>query len=142
MPNPDVLLYEKKAWSSGFLRLAGIDEAGRGPLAGPVVAAALIFDSEYIQKELVATFGRLTDSKAMSEKLREEYYEVLVESDFTTIGVGIVEPAEIDEINILKATHKAMAKGVGQTDAQHALVDGLRVKGLPVEHEAIVKGDA
>ncbi len=139
---PDVLLYEKEAWSSGFLRLAGIDEAGRGPLAGPVVAAALVFDPDYIKMELLPTFSRLTDSKAMSEKLREEYYDVLVESDFTTIGVGVIDPAEIDEINILKATHKAMAVAVGQTDAQHALVDGLPVKGLSIDHTAIVKGDA
>jgi len=64
---PDVLLYEKEAWASGFLRLAGIDEAGRGPLAGPVVAAAVIFDRDYIQSELATTFGKLTDSKAMTK---------------------------------------------------------------------------
>ena len=142
MKNPDVLLYEKEAWSSGFLRLAGIDEAGRGPLAGPVVAAALVFDLDYIKKELVPTFGKLTDSKAMSEKWRDQYFDILVESDFTAIGIGIIEPQEIDEINILKATHKAMAVAVGQTDAKYALVDGLPVKGLPIDHKAIVKGDA
>lgn len=140
--HPDVLLYEKKAWSSGFLRLAGIDEAGRGPLAGPVVAAALLFDPDYIQNELVPTFATLTDSKAMSEKRREEYFELLMASEYTTIGVGIIEADEIDQINILKATHKAMALAVGQTDAQYALVDGLPVKGLPCDSRSIVKGDA
>ena len=64
---PDVLLYEKEAWASGFLRLAGIDEAGRGPLAGPVVAGAVIFERNFIEQELVSTFGKLTDSKAMTE---------------------------------------------------------------------------
>ncbi len=142
MTNPDVLLYEKEAWSSGFLRLAGIDEAGRGPLAGPVVAAALIFDPDYIRKERVPVFSKLTDSKAMSEKWREEYFELLIDSEFTTIGIGIIEADEIDQINILKATHKAMGIAVGQTDAKYALVDGLPVKGLPVGHKAIVKGDA
>jgi ribonuclease HII len=142
MKNPDVLLYEKEAWASGFLRLAGIDEAGRGPLAGPVVAAAVIFDPEFIRAELVPTFGKLTDSKAMTERMREVYFQTLEKSEAVSIGIGIIEPEEIDRINILKATHKAMAMAVGQTDAQFALVDGLPVKGLPVEHKAIVKGDA
>lgn len=105
---PDVLLYEKEAWASGFLRLAGIDEAGRGPLAGPVVAAAVMFERAYIESELVPTFGKLTDSKAMSATHREECFELLTQSKSTTIGIGIIEAAEIDEINILKATHKAI----------------------------------
>ena len=139
---PDVLLYEKEVWISGFLRLAGIDEAGRGPLAGPVVAGAVIFDPDYIRKELVPTFGKLTDSKVMSEKRREEYFQILEESEFVQIGVGIIEPAEVDQINILRATHKAMGIAVAQVNADFALVDGLPVKGLPCEHQAIVKGDA
>ena len=142
MKNPDVLLYEKEAWASGFLRLAGIDEAGRGPLAGPVVAAAVIFDRDYIQSELATTFEKLTDSKAMTEKLREEYFELLTGSNHTIIGIGIVEAEEIDQINILKATHKAMALAVSQINPQFALVDGLPVKGLPCESRSIVKGDA
>jgi len=142
MPIPDVLLYEKEAWASGFLRLAGIDEAGRGPLAGPVVAGAVIFDPEYIQAERVPTFGKLTDSKVMTEKAREEVFHILENSDFVQIGVGIVEAAEVDRINVLKATHKAMAVAVGQIDAQFALVDGLPVKGLPCDSKSIVKGDA
>jgi len=140
--NPDVLLYEKEAWSSGFLRLAGIDEAGRGPLAGPVVAAALIFDPDYIRTELVSTFARLTDSKAMTEKRREEYFTLLTESESATIGVGIIDSEEIDQINILKATHKAMAVAASQINPEFALVDGLPVKGLPCESRSIVKGDA
>ena len=139
---PDVLLYEKEAWSSGFLRLAGIDEAGRGPLAGPVVAAAVMFDPEYIQTELDATFGKLTDSKAMTEAGRETYFDILTESRCTTIGIGVVDVEEIDRINILKATHKAMALAVSEVGSQYALVDGLPVKGLPCESRSIVKGDA
>jgi ribonuclease HII len=142
MKNPDVLLYEKEAWSSGFLRLAGIDEAGRGPLAGPVVAAAVIFDPEYIKAELETTFGRLTDSKAMTEARREEYFALLTESECATISIGIIEAEEIDQINILKATHKAMAIAASQVNPQFALVDGLPVKGLPCESRSIVKGDA
>ncbi len=142
MKTPDVLLYEKEAWTSGFLRLAGIDEAGRGPLAGPVVAAAVIFDPDYIQAELDSTFGRLTDSKAMTEARREEYFELLSNSESVTIGVGMIDAEEIDRINILKATHKAMALAAGQVTPQFALVDGLPVKGLPCESKSIVKGDA
>ena len=139
---PDVLLYEKEAWASGFLRLAGIDEAGRGPLAGPVVAAAVMFERSYIESELVPTFGNLTDSKAMSAARREEYFELLTHSKSTMIGIGIVEAAEIDEINILKATHKAMALAAAQINPEFALVDGLPVKGLPCASRSIVKGDA
>jgi ribonuclease HII len=142
MTKPDVLLYEKEAWSSGFLRLAGIDEAGRGPLAGPVVAAAVMFDPEYIQTELDATFGKLTDSKAMTETAREAYFYILADSRFATIGVGIVDVEEIDRINILKATHKAMALAATEVNPQFALVDGLPVKGLPCASRSIVKGDA
>lgn len=139
---PDVLLYEKEAWASGFLRLAGIDEAGRGPLAGPVVAAAVIFDPDYIQAEAAATFGRLTDSKAMTEAGREEYFELLTSSAFASIGIGIIDAGEIDRINILKATHRAMALAAEEVHPQFALVDGLPVKGLPCESKSIVKGDA
>ncbi len=139
---PDVLLYEKEAWTSGFLRLAGIDEAGRGPLAGPVVAAAVIFEPDYIRAELESIYSRLTDSKAMSEALREEYFERLTTTAQVSFGVGMVEAEEIDQINILNATHKAMAIAAQQVAPQFALVDGLPVKGLPCESRSIVKGDA
>jgi ribonuclease HII len=142
MHKPDVLLYEKEAWASGFSRLAGIDEAGRGPLAGPVVAAAVIFDPEYIQAELESVFGCLTDSKAMTETKREDYFKVLTESGHVDIGIGIVETDEIDRINILQATHKAMAMAASSISPQFALVDGLPVKALPCESRSIVKGDA
>ena len=139
---PDVLRHEKEAWAKGFARVAGIDEAGRGPLAGPVVAAAVVFDPAYIRSELVPTFGRLTDSKAMTERAREEYFAILEDSDFAAIGTGIVGAGEIDRVNILKATHRAMAVAAGQVDPQFALVDGLPVKGLPCPSRSIVKGDA
>jgi ribonuclease HII len=139
---PDVLLYENEAWSSGFLRLAGIDEAGRGPLAGPVVAAAVIFEPSYIKAELTTTFDGLTDSKAMNEGAREAYFDLLTGSRFVTVGTGIVDAPEIDRINILKATHQAMAAAAEAVGAQFALVDGLPVQGLPCPSTSIVKGDA
>ena len=139
---PDVLLYEKEAWSSGFVRPAGIDEAGRGPLAGPVVAAALIFDPDYIRKKLKNRYGGLTDSKAMSEARREKFFELLTGSSRCTIGIGIVAAEEIDRINILNATHRAMADAAAQIQPDFALVDGLPVTGLPCQSRSIVKGDA
>jgi ribonuclease HII len=139
---PDVLLYEKEAWASGFLRLAGVDEAGRGPLAGPVVAAAVVFKPDYIERELDATFGGLTDSKAMTESRRNEYFHILECSEWIDVGIGMVDAAEIDRINILKATHKAMGLAVEQVAPQYALVDGLPVNGLPCASKSIVKGDA
>ncbi len=142
MTQPDVLLYEKEAWASGFLRLAGIDEAGRGPLAGPVVAAAVLFDPDYIRREARTTYARLTDSKALAESRRNELYDQLRTSRSVAIGVGVVDAAEIDRINILRATHRAMALAAAEVEPQFALVDGLPVKGLPCDHRAIVKGDA
>lgn len=139
---PDVLLFEKEAWASGFSRLAGIDEAGRGPLAGPVVAAAVVFDPAFIQTALETTFSGLTDSKALTEARRENFFAALNQSEQVSIGIGIVDPDEIDRINILKATHKAMAMAAAQVDPQFVLVDGLPVKGLPFGSKAIVKGDA
>ena len=139
---PDVLLYEKRAWASGSLRLAGIDEAGRGPLAGPVVAAAVVFDVAFLKKEYKTSLAHLTDSKAMTHKAREEFFSVLMGSSFVQIGVGIVHSEEIDQVNILRATHKAMALAAGEVGADFALVDGLPVKGLPCASESIVKGDA
>ncbi|MDH3346235.1 MAG: ribonuclease HII [Kiritimatiellaceae bacterium] len=138
---PDVLLYEKEAWASGFLRLAGIDEAGRGPLAGPVVAAAVMFDPGHLQSEVLSSYSKLTDSKVVNEARREEFYKQLMESEFTSVGVGIINAEEVDQINILKATHKAMAIAASKIDPQYALVDGLPVKGLPCESRSIVKGD-
>ena len=138
---PDVLLYEKEAWASGFLRLAGIDEAGRGPLAGPVVAAAVHFDKDYIEQEICSTYSGLTDSKVLSEKLREEFFSILSKSKHAAIGIGIVNADEIDRINILKATHKAMSLAAVSIQPEFALVDGLPVKGLPCDSRSIVKGD-
>ncbi|MCF7847529.1 MAG: ribonuclease HII [Kiritimatiellales bacterium] len=139
---PDVLFYEKEAWTSGFLRLAGIDEAGRGPLAGPVVAAAVVFDSVFLNEELNGVLEGLTDSKATTENRREEFFELLTNSDFVEIGLGIVEAPEIDRINILKATHKAMGAAAEEVGPDYILVDGLAVHGLPCASRNIIKGDA
>ncbi|MBQ7257168.1 MAG: ribonuclease HII [Abditibacteriota bacterium] len=116
--------------------IVGIDEAGRGPIAGPVVAGAVILPEDFSNPEI-------TDSKKLSEKKREEFYDIIV-NEALAWAVGIVSPKEIDEINILKATHKAMRLAIEALSIKpdFALVDGLPVKGLPCEHEAVVKGDA
>jgi len=116
--------------------IAGVDEAGRGPLAGPVVAAAVILDP------LRPIIG-LGDSKKLSEKRRNELAISIRKNAW--IGLGIAEPEEIDRINILQATMKAMARAIGNLPlmANHVLIDGNRVpEGLYCSSEAIVKGDS
>lgn len=126
---------EKKLWALGYERVAGVDEAGRGPLAGPVVAAAVIF------LEAVELPG-LDDSKRLCPARRESLYREIQNHPRILHAVAWSEVAEIDALNILGATSQAMAKAIQALDgAEHALVDGLPVQGLPVPHDAIVGGD-
>lgn len=128
--------YEKKALEQGFKSICGIDEAGRGPLAGPVFAAAVILP---VGLEIEG----LNDSKKLSEKKREALFDVII-SKASAYSVAYADHAEIDEINILNATFLAMTRAVNglKIPADFALVDGNRVpKGLSVPCETIVKGD-
>ena len=128
--------YEKKALEQGFKSICGIDEAGRGPLAGPVFAAAVILP---VGPEIEG----LNDSKKLSEKKRESLFDVII-SNASAYSVAYADHAEIDEINILNATFLAMTRAVNglKIPADFALVDGNRVpKGLSVPCETIVKGD-
>lgn len=129
---------EALAWSQGHRRVGGVDEAGRGPLAGPVVAACVVLP----EAPLPALDG-LTDSKALSEARREHYFALLPEVALA-IGVGSASPAEIDEINILQATFLAMRRAVEAAGALDALlVDGNKtIPRLVLPQRAIVKGDA
>ena len=140
----DMLRYEKEVWQSGLFFIAGIDEAGRGPLAGPVVAAAVAFDREPLENGGAEPFAGLTDSKALTEKQRDRFFEQLQQCPFVRTGCSIVGPEIIDEINILQATWKAMAEAVAQISPlpDLALVDGRPVRGLPCKSKSIVKGDA
>ena len=142
MRQPDLLRFEEKAWRSGFLHLAGVDEAGRGPLAGPVVAAAVSFPADHLRTHAGSTYHALNDSKKLSAIRREQYEAILQADEAIEIGVGIVEAEEIDRINILRATHRAMAEALEVIQPQFALVDGLQVKGLPCSSQSIVKGDS
>ena len=142
-----MLRYEREAWAEGHARVAGVDEAGRGPLAGPVVAAAVWFEREWLESEAgQRKLAGLNDSKQLTAAQRERWLGVLEElagEGTARIGLGEASAGEIDAMNILRATHLAMRRaleGLGGA-VDWALVDGLPVKGLPVGHRAIVKGD-
>lgn len=141
----DRLRFERDFWAatSGAL-LAGVDEAGRGCLAGPVVAGAVVIAEADIEALAEGDLKAANDSKQLTEKRREALYECLLHHPKVHCGVGIASAQEIDSINILNATHLAMRRALESlpTLPAHALVDGLPVKGLPLPHTAIVKGDA
>ncbi|MEP6685791.1 MAG: ribonuclease HII [Verrucomicrobiota bacterium] len=128
--------YERKLRAIGIARIAGIDEAGRGALAGPVVAAAVILPEKFRR-------GRLNDSKQLAPELRQEIYHDLVGNRTIAWAVGIVDSIEIDRINILRATHQAMRAAIAALTAQpeHVLIDGLPVFPFPLPQTAIIEGD-
>ena len=127
---------ERALRARGFLFVAGVDEAGRGPLAGPVVAAAVILPDD-------CAIEGLNDSKKLTAKKREHFHAMLTVRADIHWGIGQADVAEIDRLNILRATHLAMARAVAALPRKpdHALVDGLPVRGLPVPHTALVAGD-
>jgi ribonuclease HII len=139
-----LLQYEREAWEAGNARVAGVDEAGRGPLAGPVVAAAVVFTRDLIVSEQYGLFVGLTDSKQLTERQREEFFALIVGRNGLEIGTGVCDAATIDKINILQATHRAMHTALHNLHPlpDMALIDGLPVPGLPCPSRAIVGGDA
>ncbi|MDY4443203.1 MAG: ribonuclease HII [Butyricicoccus sp.] len=134
---PVLLTMEKEMEirAKGFTAVCGIDEAGRGPLAGPVVAAAVILPED-IQ------LPGVNDSKKITEKKREILFD-FVKEHALAYGIGEASETEIDEINILQATFLAMRRAVEalQIPADYALVDGNRIQGLPVPAETVIGGD-
>ena len=138
-----MLEFERQLWQAGCIRVAGVDEAGRGPLAGPVLAAAVVLDADLAAAELDGAFKGLTDSKKLSPARRTAFHDLLRSSPHVTVGVGRADRAEIDGLNILRATHLAMARAVADLPAlpEHVLVDGRAVSGLPCASTAIVGGD-
>lgn len=141
---------ERAFWKRGLYSLVGIDEAGRGPLAGPVVAGAVIFPYELCQKFPKDLKG-LTDSKQLTEPEREDYFEA-IKCHAKAFGVGIVSPQTIDELNILRATMQAMTIAVEQVVTSLAsseespdvlLVDGNYFRtSLSYEYKTVIDGDA
>jgi ribonuclease HII len=126
--------YEKKYAS--FSYICGIDEVGRGPLAGPVVAGAVILPKD-------CDILYLNDSKQLSEKKREELYALIMEKALAT-GLGVVVPERIDEINILQATYEAMRQAIGKLKHKPQLLlnDAVTIPGVSIKQVPIIKGDA
>ena len=135
MTGPDYY-YEQAALARGATRVAGVDEVGRGPLAGPVTAAAVVLDPDNIPPGM-------NDSKVLSAKKREALYDVILAVADVSIAHASVE--EIDELNILRASHLAMERAVAglKTAPDHLLIDGNMIpRGLTGSTEAVIKGDA
>lgn len=132
-----LLVMEKELHNEGFSFVAGIDEAGRGPLAGPVVAAAVIF-LDY------SKIPQVFDSKQLKEKTRDELFEMLTSRDDIIYAFAEVDNNEIDRINILQATHLAMRTAVAGLSQKpdFVLIDGNPVKSMPLPNKSVVKGDA
>ncbi len=128
--------FETSAREKGFVSVCGIDEAGRGPLAGPVYAAAVILPQGLV-------IDGLNDSKKLSEKKREALFDIIKEKA-QAFSVGIATAREIDEINILQATYLPMKRAVEglPVKADYALVDGNRMPPLSIPGETVIKGDA
>jgi ribonuclease HII len=132
---PDLLEYERRFWGRG-LSVAGVDEAGRGPLAGPVVAAAVVLAPDTL-------IEGADDSKLLNADTREELYGRILQLALG-VGVGAASVREIDRINILRSTTRAMQRALAHLPERpgHVVVDGNPVKQLGWEHEAVVDGDA
>lgn len=127
--------YENKCYKRGMIHIAGVDEAGRGPLAGPVVAAAVILPKDF------KLYG-LTDSKQLNEKQRNHFYEKIIHGA-VDYHIAIINSQEIDRINILEATKKAMFNAIEHLDPNpdHILIDAVALKNLSSTSESIVQGD-
>ena len=132
----DWLKYEKEALEKGYKTICGVDEAGRGPLAGPVCAAAVILPYDTI-------IEGVNDSKKLSEKKREELFDVIIDTALAcSISFGTVE--EIEELNILNTTMLTMKRAVEglKIKPDYAMIDGNRIPALDIDAEFIIKGDA
>ena len=130
-----MLAYEKELYTQGIQLIAGVDEVGRGPLAGPVVAAAVILPED-------CKISGLNDSKKIPKSKHKEIYEAVLQNAIA-IGIGIKDNQVIDQVNIYEATKLAMMEAIGQLEPQpqHLLIDAMRLD-LPISQTSIIKGDA
>ena len=130
--------YENKYYDEGYKYIAGTDEAGRGPLVGPVVCACVVLPKDYDNEEI-------NDSKQLSEKKREKLYDIIMR-DALAVGVSIISAKEIDEINILEASRKGMIESYKEANKKIKidvlLTDAMKIDTLDIPVEKIIKGDA
>ena len=140
----DRFQFERDLLNRGIKRIAGVDEAGRGPLAGPVVAAAAVLPPVWMESGLPVALRGLNDSKQLSATQREKFFAFLASSGEFLYGVAVIEAQVIDTINILRATHQAMREALEELRPapDHVLVDGLPVPSLRLAHTSLVRGDA
>ncbi|SFJ80366.1 ribonuclease HII [Thermoflavimicrobium dichotomicum] len=127
--------YERAGWTQGYQVIAGVDEAGRGPLAGPVVAAAIVLPSDF-------DVTGLNDSKQLTREERNELRN-RIERQAMAVGVGIVDVEYIDQYNILQATYEAMRRAIQKLSCQvdYLLVDAVKIPGISIPQQGIIKGD-
>lgn len=132
----DLLKYERELYDQGFTRIGGVDEVGRGPLVGPVVAACVILPVNY-------DLPGLTDSKKLSERKRDKFYDIIMR-DAISVGVGIVDAKIIDEINILEASRLAMKRAIEDLDIQPEFIlsDAMKLTNIDIPYKDIIHGDA
>lgn len=135
LPADSPLLFEERARRNGYRLIAGVDEAGRGPLAGPVVAAAVILPERF-------DLPGLNDSKQLSERQRENLYP-LIRQQALAVGVGLCDATQIDELNILQATLRAMQQAIARlaTPPDYLLIDGITPVPLPLPQKTVKQGD-
>jgi ribonuclease HII len=128
--------YEEEARKKGYLRIAGVDEAGRGPLAGPVVAACVILPEDI-------NIDGIDDSKKLDEMARKHLFPLICKTA-VSVGIGFVDHATIDKINILQATRLAMKRAISSLSPQpdYLLIDALTLYDPPIPQQGIIKGDA
>ena len=142
--NSDRLSFECELWQQGLSHISGVDEAGRGPLAGPVVAVAVVLPGSWLEAGIDERLQDLNDSKQLTAAQRENFFAILTAHPEIRHAISVVDEATIDRINILQATHRAMNEALAQLQPppEHVLVDGRPVKTMRFPQTAIVKGDA
>ena len=132
----EMLNYERELYDKGYELIGGVDEAGRGPLVGPVVAACVILPKNY-------KLEGLNDSKQLTEKKRDKYYDIIMK-EAISVGVGVVDSKTIDEINILEASRLAMKLAIDdmKIKPQYVLSDAMKLTNIDIPYKDIVHGDA